>query len=281
MAAQHLLPEFIGNADTIGGFGWGHHAQRIQPLPMSGEPHRHQRDALHLGGVFPQIPQAAAKLLAVIEPRTDNDLGVDADMMGCQLRDILEHLAAAGVFHQLDPQLGVGGVNRNIDGADVHFDDAGNILITHVGEGDIAAEQKAHAAVVIFEVEGFPHTLGKLIDKAEHAFIGAVVLPIHEIIGKFQTQLVIFRLFNVEGEELVLPLHLDGEGGVDHVEAVIQHVANDIAVDGEEPVAGMDTGFCRGGMGGNAIDKNRHFDFISGSDQILYSRKTSSSGILP
>ena len=95
------------------------------------------------------------------------------------------------------------------------------------------------------------------------------MLPVHQVILKLQSQLVIFRLFNVEGEELVLPLHLDGEGGVDHVEAVIQHVANDIAVDGEEPVAGMDTGFCRGGMGGNAIDKNRHFDFISGSDFIF------------
>ena len=131
---------------------------------------------MHLRGVLTQIPQAAAQLLAVIEAGADNDLGIDADVVRGQLGDILEHLAAAWVFHQFDPQLRIGGVDRDIDGADVHFDDTGDVLIGHIGEGDIAAEQEAHAAVVILKVEGFAHAAGQLIDEAENALIGAVVL---------------------------------------------------------------------------------------------------------
>ena len=38
VAAQHLFPEFIGDADAVGGFLRFHHAQRIKALPMAGEP---------------------------------------------------------------------------------------------------------------------------------------------------------------------------------------------------------------------------------------------------
>ena len=38
VAAQHLFPEFIGDADAVGGFLGGHHAQGIKALPMAGEP---------------------------------------------------------------------------------------------------------------------------------------------------------------------------------------------------------------------------------------------------
>ena len=38
VAAQHFLPEFIGDADAVGGFLRFHHAQRIKALPMAGEP---------------------------------------------------------------------------------------------------------------------------------------------------------------------------------------------------------------------------------------------------
>ena len=221
---------------------------------------------MHLRGVLTQIPQAAPQLLAVIEAGTEDDLGIDADVVRGQLGDILEHLAAAGIFHQFDPQLRIGGVDRDIDGADVHFDDAGDVLIGHIGEGDIAAEQEAHAAVVILKVERFPHPAGELVDKAEHAFIGAVVLAIHEVIGEFQPQLVIFRLFDMEGEGLALPLHRDGEGGIDHIKAVIQHIVDEIAVDGDQAVAGPDAGFGGGSMRGDAIDENGHGFFSKASE---------------
>ena len=41
VAAQHLFPEFIGDADAVGGFLGGHHAQRIKALPVAGEPDRY------------------------------------------------------------------------------------------------------------------------------------------------------------------------------------------------------------------------------------------------
>ena len=221
---------------------------------------------MHLRGVLSQIPQAAPQFLAVIEAGADNDLGIDADVVRGQLGDILEHLAAAGVFHQFDPQLRVGGVDRDIDGADVHFDDAGDVLIGHIGEGDIAAEQEAHAAVVILKVEGFAHALGQLIDEAENALIGAVVLAIHEVIGKFQPQLVVLLFFDVKGERLAVPFHFDGEGSIDHIKAVIQHIVDEIAVDGDQAVAGPDAGFGGGSMRGDAIDENGHVFFSKASE---------------
>ena len=183
-----------------------------------------------------------------------------------QLRKIPENLAAAGVFHHPDPQLGVGGVDRNIDGADVHFDDAGNILVGHVGEGDIAAEQKAHAAVVILEVQRFPHPLRELIDKAEDAFIGAAVLPVHQVILKLQSQLVIFRLADGKTEGFFAPQHLDAQAGIDHIKAVIQDIPDNVAVDGKQPVPGPDAGPGRRGMGSDRFNSDGHI--FSPDDQI-------------
>ena len=149
-------------------------------------------------------------------------------------------------------------MNRNIDRADVHFNNAGDVLIGHIGEGDIAAEEEAHAAVVIFKIERFAHSFGQLIDKAKDAFIGAVVLAIHEVIGEFQPQFVVFFFLNMVKVRFAFPLHLDGEGGINHVKAVIQYIADEIAIDRDQAIAGLDTGPGGRGMGGDLIDKNGH-----------------------
>ncbi len=86
---------------------------------------------------------------------------------------ILEHLAAALIGQHPYPQLGVGGVHRDVDRADVHLDDALNLVVLHVGHGDVVAIQKGKPLIIILKIKALAHTRGQLVDEAEHAVVGA------------------------------------------------------------------------------------------------------------
>ena len=54
-------------------------------------------------------------------------------------------------------------------------------MVLHVRHGDIVAEQKGQALVVVLEVKALTHSRGQLVDEAKHAVIGAGVLLVAQI----------------------------------------------------------------------------------------------------
>lgn len=68
----------------------------------------------------------------------------------------------------------------------MHLDDTVNFVVGQVCQRDIVAEQEGELLVVILKIEWLPHTGRQLVNKAEHAVIGAAVLFVAQIGLKLQ-----------------------------------------------------------------------------------------------
>ncbi len=70
-------------------------------------------------------------------------------------------------------------MHGNVDRTDVHVDNALNFVFGDIRKRDIVPEQKRQTRIVILKVQTFTHTFRQLVDKAENAFIFAVLLLVH------------------------------------------------------------------------------------------------------
>lgn len=83
----------------------------------------------------------------------------------------------------------------------MHLDDAVNVGVGEVGQGDIVAVQKGQTGVVVLEVQRLAHAFRKLVDEAEDAFVAAGVLFVHEGRGKLHAGILVFFLVQRKGQQ--------------------------------------------------------------------------------
>ena len=76
-----------------------------------------------------KILQGAAQLLPVIDAAAQHQLTVQLNAARRKLGKILQHLTAALIGQHPHPQLRVGGVDRYKNGADVHLNDAVDLML--------------------------------------------------------------------------------------------------------------------------------------------------------
>ena len=181
VAALAFITEFFHNVDDLsaGLCIVGH--LRVQIFAVIRNAAGHGCNALHHGGQLQQVGKGAAQLVAVVHAAAKHQLTVDGNAALHQTGQVLEHLAAALIGQHPHPQLGVGGVHRDIDRRDVHLDDAVDLVILHIGHSDVVTEQKAQPLVIILEIQALAHTRGQLVDEAEHTVVGAGMLCIAQI----------------------------------------------------------------------------------------------------
>ena len=89
---------------------------------------------------------------------------------------IAQHASGVLVAHHPHAQLGVGRVDRNVDGRDAHFHDALNLRGREVGERDVVTVQKRQPLVVVLEIQAFAQAARVLVDEAEDAAVAAAAL---------------------------------------------------------------------------------------------------------
>ena len=89
----------------------------------------------------------------------------------------------------------------------MHALDALDLVRVQVRQGDIVAEQKGKALVVVLEIERLAQALRQLVDEAEHAFVPAGALPVHKVALKFQAQLRVPGLYKLQPVLLAASLH--------------------------------------------------------------------------
>ena len=153
VAALALIAKLLHNVDDSGA-GLGIIGGLLeQILAIIRHTAGHSGNALHHRGQLQQVAQGAAKLFAIIDAPAEHQLTVDGDAALHQTGQILEHFTAPLVGQHPDTELGVGGVHRDVDRRDVHLDDAVDLVILHIGHGDVVAEQKAQPLVIILEIQ--------------------------------------------------------------------------------------------------------------------------------
>ena len=160
-------------------------------------------------------------------------------------------------------ELGVGGVDGHVDGADVQVDDPLGLPLTEVGQGGVVAQQEAEPLVVVLDVQGRPHVGRHLIHKAEQAVVGALVHLVHQIGGKVQAQVAALLL--ADGDRPLLPVLCKPQHRhrIVAIEPVVQHVHDVVAVDLQKLLPHGDPGSLRRGMGVDGSDDGTHNGALS------------------
>ena len=146
-----------------------------------------------------------------------------------------------------------------MNGADVHLEDPGHLVFGQIGQGDVIAEQEGQAAVVVLEIQALPHTRRHLVDKAEYAFVPAAVLLVHQVGGEGQPGFP--AGVPVEPENPPFSLRRfdhGGQAGLVQIEAVIEHVRDFVAVEGQQPVPRPDGFAGRRTARHHPADRHRH-----------------------
>ena len=161
-------------------------------------------------------------------------------------------------------QLGVSGVNGDVNGADVQVDDALGLPLRQVRQGDVVAQQKAEPRIVILEVQGGAHPRRHLIHETENAVVGAGAHLIHQVGVEVQAQILPLRLADGDGAHGArCRFQLHAGQGVVAVEPVVQYVHDGVAVDGQKLFAHLYTGFFRRTVPVNGGDDGAHGCILS------------------
>ena len=71
------------------------------------------------------------------------------------------------------PELGVGGVDRDVERRQALRDDPLERGLVEIAERDVVAVQERQPEIVVLHVQTLAHALRKLVDEAEHALVGA------------------------------------------------------------------------------------------------------------
>ena len=137
----------------------------------------------------------------------------------------------------------------------MQVDDALYLALGEVGHGDVVSQQEAQTGVVVLKIHGPAHTLGKLVNKAEHAVVGAASGIVHEIGLEFKPQILPLGFLNVHRVlRAVGPAQRDGEHGIVAVELIVQHIMHLVAVYAHKHVTHM----------GAAVQRTVVFNFGNG-----------------
>ena len=218
----------------------------------------HSGNALHHGGQLQQVAQGAAKLFAIVDAPAEHQLTVDGDAALHQTGQVLEHLAAPLVGQHPDTELGVGGVHRDVDGRDVHLDDAVDLVILHIGHGDVVAEQKAQPLVIILEIQALAHTGGQLVDEAEHAVVGAGMLLVAQIGGEIAAKGAALRTPDIPLPDAVGNLCLQVKAAAVGIKIIVQRIVQLIFIHAQQLIAGLQAQRLGFTARVDAVDLDRH-----------------------
>ena len=237
VAALALIPKLLHDVDD-GSAGLGVVGRLLeQVLPVIRHTAGHRCHALHHRGQLQQVSEGAAQLIAVVDAPAEHQLAVDGDAALHQTGQVLEHLARPLVGQHPDPELGVRRMDGDVDGRDVHLDDAVDLVVLHIGHGDIVAEQEGQPLVVVLEVEALPHPRRELVDEAEHTVVGAGVLLVAQIGGKVTAKGAALLPPDIPFPDAVCHPRLEVEALAVGIKIVVQRVVQLVAVHAQQLVA--------------------------------------------
>ncbi len=159
---------------------------------------------------------------------------------------MLDDVARARPVHHLAPQVGIGGMHRDVQRCQLLLVEPLPVVLFQVGQRDEIAKKERIAVVVIFDIERGAHSMwqpwlgreafGQSLDKAEDAFIGALANKGRRLLAEKHPQVLIVGFVYMCFMLVELPLEADGQFLVGHVKAIIHQVAHRVTVDGANQI---------------------------------------------
>ena len=239
VAALALIPKLFHDVDDLGAAGRIVGGLLEEVLAVIGNAAGHRRNALHHGSQLQQVGQGAAQLVAIVDTTAEHQLAVDRDAALHQPGQVLEHLSAPLIGQHPHPELGVGGVDRDVDGRNVHLDDAVDLMVLHVGHGDVVAKQERKALIIILKIKALPHPRRELVDEAEHAVVGAGMLLVAQIGGKIAAKGAALGALDVPLPDAVRHPCFQVKAFAVGIKIIVQRVVQLVLIHGQQLVTGQ------------------------------------------
>ena len=220
---------------------------------MLGEPERNDAD---VEDPRPRVspPERLAQHFPIVLVGHENDLRVEFDAGGEQTVEYLD--AMGGVLaDDAAADLGVRGVQRHAQRADMLLDDARLVFGGEVREGDERAREEAQTEVVVAQREGRPHVIGELAHEAEDAGVAALLHAVEHHAGKFEAPIFTFAAFKLHFASFAVGVDVaERDEIVGGKPAPVDHVAHGLTVHAGDDAAWRESGVVGGAFGQHVLD---------------------------
>ena len=169
--------------------------KREKSFPVFCQPHRNNGYALQERQIFGKVTDTSLQLLAVINALAENNLPVHQNPAFIKPVHLFQCFPRKTIVQHPAPKLGIRRMKRNVNRLQMVFDNPFHIMVTHVCQRNIISLQKGKSGVIILKIQGFSHALRHLVNKAEHTFISAGTVLIHQPLRKCKSQVFLIILF--------------------------------------------------------------------------------------
>ena len=101
-------------------------------------------------------------------------------------------------MQHLFAKLGIHRVEGDVDRLQMVQNNAVDVMIRHVGHRDVVALQKGQSCIIVMKVQGIPHSLRHLVDKAENTVVPAGPVFAHQASAEPNPQIFIRIFFDLK-----------------------------------------------------------------------------------
>ena len=172
--------------------------QRIQSVAEFCQSNRNDRYTLQMWQICCHITNAPLQLLAVIDSFTEHDLPIHRDAAFIECLYLLQCIPRKPVVQHLTPQFRVRCMKGNINRLQMILYNPVNIMITHICQRDVISLQEGESGIIIFKIKCLSHSFRHLVDEAEHTFISAGTILVHQPLLKLDAQIFLIVLLNLQ-----------------------------------------------------------------------------------
>ena len=186
---------------------------------------------------------------AVVDAGAHDDLPVHFHARVEQQLEPAQARRAAAVAQQPDPHFGIGRVNAHVERAQLLGDHPLEVGLREPGQRCEISVEERQAEIVVLEVQAAPHPFRELMDETERAMVVAGLHPVEDRVRELEPERRAFRLAHHELPFEAAPADFEVDLGAVGVQLVRDHVAELLAVDRQDLVAGRNSGVVRGRSG--------------------------------
>jgi hypothetical protein len=202
-----------------------------------GEAQGDDGDRLHSRIEGSQVGYGAGQMLVVVQAGDEDDLGMNLDAQPPQPLQLLDDVGCSRIAQDAAAQSEISSVDGNVEGTETLLGQAIPVVFGEVGESYVIAKEEGIAIIVVFYVKGTPHPPRHPLEEAEFAAIVTKAKPIESRLSELDAQLLIVASLYLVDDPLSAPSYDQFQLLLSPVEAAINDVTQDMAIDGEKHIA--------------------------------------------
>ena len=126
--------------------------QWIQTFSIPGKTYRYDWNTLQYRRIFRQFFQTVFQFIPVINPLAEHNLPVHGHITFIKPVNFCKGISGKSIMEHFTAKLGIHSLKRYIDRGKMKLDNTIQIIVTHIGKGNIVSLQEWQSGIVIFKI---------------------------------------------------------------------------------------------------------------------------------